>query len=28
LDLACIETDAALLERLETSLPGAAFFVT
>lgn len=28
LDLACIETDATLLERLERSLPGAAFFAT
>ena len=28
LDLACINTDAALLDRLETTLPGAAFFAT
>ena len=28
LDMACIETDAALLKRLETSLPEASFFAT
>ena len=28
LDLAHIDTDAALLDRLETTLPGAAFFAT